>query len=695
MLNDGRRRAVRDPMSKGALTAALYYGLYLVPAATAATFDVIWLFWSASGLAFATAVRWLCEGGGAARRLVALSLNAVSTFANVLLLISLYVQGVGFDDRFFFHANWETLVTASDAFAPLFFGCWAYWLLVSAWPCLLARNTTRTRPGTAITAGLVVAGLALSAPVLSLGWHVALRIVEARQVLLVPKAAPPSFAPLRIEEPRNLVLILAESMEATFGNPEVFGADLTPALNALAAQGLRFTNMHQVSHTGWTTGALVASQCAVAMGAEAHIESLADRLGFDARMPGAVCLGDLLSARGYRTVYMGGARLGFAGKGDFLATHGFDERHGLASLAPKLEDPGYRSGWGLHDDSLFALAHEKLAKLAADGAPFALVLLTLDTHSPSGYPSASCGPPDPDAGKRFVVSCSDRLIADFIAALRARLPEALVVLFSDHLIPFDSDLAEHLAAHADERRLRFAVWGSEIAPAEIDRPGTHFDVTPTLMDLLGFAAYEQHHLGASLLRFESPWFSRENPHALRVVHRLPDLVLQPDEDLIFEAEGPVITIGRARILATGRGLSLDDALFAIGFDERGRAADFRHFPGPPHAAAGFEPFRRWAAGRPVVGISSHPAFNRRLLAGGGVAEQGGGGAGGGVADGATKGAGGGAGAAKGAGAEVDARSGAGDGAGMVYFAGYVGTPHFVAGPLLSRTEVAPFRWTQD
>ena len=235
--------------------------------------------------------------------------------------------------------------------------------------------------------------------------------------------------------------------------------------------------------------------------------------------------------------------------------------------------------------------------------------------------------------------------------VRARVPEALVALFSDHLVPFHSDLAEHLAQHADERRLRFTVWGSGLAPGEVRRPGTHFDVTPTLMDLLGFDAFTEHHLGASLLRFDSPWFSRENPHALRVVHRLSGLALRPGEDVTFEPEGPVIAVGDSRMLATGRGLSLEEGFFAIVFDADGSAADFRHFPSAAAGRGGFGEFLDWARGRAVVGVSAHRGINRRLLTGGG------------------------------------AEGGDRDGAATAWFAGYPGTPYLAAGPLRSRVTV--------
>ena len=68
---------------------------------------------------------------------------------------------------------------------------------------------------------------------------------------------------------------------------------------------------------------------------------------------------------------------------------------------------------------------------------------------------------------------------------------------------------------------RFVAWGLDIRPGVIDRPGTHFDVMPTLMDFLGLSAWTEHYLGASLLRFDSPWFDHDSPLSLRVVHELP------------------------------------------------------------------------------------------------------------------------------------------------------------------------------
>ena len=44
----------------------------------------------------------------------------------------------------------------------------------------------------------------------------------------------------------------------------------------------------------------------------------------------------------------------------------------------------------MYDDSLFELAWEEFISLAQHEEPFGLFLLTLDTHHPDGYSSASC-----------------------------------------------------------------------------------------------------------------------------------------------------------------------------------------------------------------------------------------------------------------------------------------------------------------
>ena len=352
----------RDAGRELSASVCIYYALRLVAPGIALALTLEWayaLFWMASDAVLATALRWLWHGG-AARRVAALAVNSASAFANVLLALSLWLQGAGFNAQFFFHATADTLLWGYETLAPIFYACWCYWLLLSLWPFALRRGTA---PNTRRLMAFAAAGVALNAPLLSLAWHAIAFAAEQRDVLLVPKTAD---APIHVEPlpaPRNLVLVVAEGMEATFGLPEVFGEDATPHLTALSKKGVRFTNVRQVSHTAWTTAAMVAAQCALPVGAAGNFNTVVGGAGIEARVPGATCLGDVLQAHGYRTVYLGGASLAFGNKGAFLAEHGFDERYGRQRLQPMVRDASQTSPLGVRDDFLFAFALDKLSEL--------------------------------------------------------------------------------------------------------------------------------------------------------------------------------------------------------------------------------------------------------------------------------------------------------------------------------------------
>ena len=591
-----------------------YYALYLAPIGVAVSFNAAYAYWLVSGVAIATLVWWLWSAS-AWRRLVALLLNGASSLANFLLAASLYVQGTGFNTQFFYHLDGETFAIARQAFAPLFFGSWVYWLVLCLYPLSLPRALWMDRHrGTGRIAITALIGVFAYAPLASFLVHGYSRLDEERGATIVPKTPPPAIVASALAQPRDLVLIFAESMEATYSRREIFGNDLTPRLSALAMQGVRFDDMRQVEHTGSTIDGMVAALCAQPLrspAAWANINSLLPNV--DVPLSGELCLGDVLLAHGYRTVFLGGAPLAFAGKGAFLGAHGFQERHGRASLASRLSDPGDASGWGVRDDRLFAFADELLDEWTDDPKPFALTVLTLDTHHPSGLPSASCGKrPGAQGRMEFAVRCSDRLVADFIERVRTRFPDAVVALFSDHLA-HRNDFARTLGANAGERRLRFAVWGPGIEPRGVHKAGTHFDVMPTLLDLLGFEQWLRHNFGASLLRFDSPWFALGPEAFPTVAHTLPAMRMNPGAQIVFEAKGPVIRVDGRRLLATHHGLSLDHAIFAIEFDSSGNVVGF----GSSDTLDGFGPSERAhgesGAGRWLIGVSSNETFNRSFL----------------------------------------------------------------------------------
>ena len=278
--------------------------------------------------------------------------------------------------------------------------------------------------------------------------------------------------------PRNFVLLYLESVERSYLDETRFPG-LMPNLRALEGEAVSFTDLTEVEEAGWTIAGMVASQCGMPL--------IGSGAGFDRFLPGATCLGDLLDAEGYDLAYVGGADLGFAGKGTFYDSHHFDLVEGRTQLEPRLADPAYVNEWGLFDDSLYPQAIQRFDALAKGDAPFGLVMLTLDTHHPFGFPSQSCADqPYGDGTNQFLnaVHCADRLAAEFIRHIRLdpAFKDTVLVVASDHLAM--PNLAEDLL-NAGPRRNLLMVFAPDLPPALIGKPGTTLDLGPTLLSLIG------------------------------------------------------------------------------------------------------------------------------------------------------------------------------------------------------------------
>ena len=182
------------------------------------------------------------QQGGAARRFAASILNLLLACANVLLAVSFLVQGAGFNIEFFAHTNWETLDWAAVALQPVLLIVLGYFLLVLACPFLIPKAAAPTRRSK-LVATAAVAGLALSAPAWSYGWYVANVVADIQSALWVPKPRIRPVPSMPPPQARSVVLIFAESLEATYSRADLFGEDLTPQLTALAASGKQFTDM--------------------------------------------------------------------------------------------------------------------------------------------------------------------------------------------------------------------------------------------------------------------------------------------------------------------------------------------------------------------------------------------------------------------------------------------------------------------
>jgi len=415
-------------------------------------------------------------------------------------LVSFYLQGVGFNQQFFYHFNLALLRESVGLYPLLTAALVILLLLLAAGIYAVLCRPWRRLPLFALLL-LLFLGLNLDA-----AWRNFLTayrlsfqpldevaIVDFERFGLNPKAIDQALLPAKAG--KNLLLIYLESLEQIYLDEALFPG-LTPNLQRFAVEGLRFDNLSAALGTGWTIAGMVSSQCGTPLLYQMQMG------GNDVMQQGflskAVCLGDILHQAGYKQVFMGGASPKFAGKGLFLSSHHYDEVLGWEALLPQIADEAYHNDWGLFDDSLFDLAAAKFEHLAEADRPFNLTLLSVDTHHPVGHASRSCRPYTVDNSILAAVHCTDQLLDRFLSRI-AKHPayaDTVVVLFSDHLAMRND--ADGFYPDDYDRKLFLTLLNTGQS-GRVTTAGLHTDVAPTVLATLGVEHQQQFLIGKNLL----------------------------------------------------------------------------------------------------------------------------------------------------------------------------------------------------
>ncbi len=296
-------------------------------------------------------------------------------------------------------------------------------------------------------------------------------------------------------QPKNLVLIYLESLERSYTDEKIF-PNLVPNIVELQKSALDFTNLQQLPGTHFTIAGQMAASCGIPLifgnGADIYyLNSLAK----------VNCIGDVLKKLNYYQVFMHGARLKFGATGTFFKSHGYNEVLGYDELVtPELLSEKYIKGWGLYDDTLFELASNKYNELSKTNLPFMLALATIDSHDPIGEPSKSCSSYSSKATILNAVHCTDYLLNKFINKIKENpaYQNTLIFILSDHLAR-KTDVDDLYPKNISDRKLLAFALNSE-KQGKIEASGAHFDISHTILDLMGIKTNSNFFLGQSLLQ---------------------------------------------------------------------------------------------------------------------------------------------------------------------------------------------------
>lgn len=242
------------------------------------------------------------------------------------------------------------------------------------------------------------------------------------------------------EQKRNLVYIYLESMETSFFSTELGGGseeNLIPELYALAEENTSFSHNEgiggwpRITHTTWTSAAMVAQTAGVPLTIDISQIDLSDFQGY---LPGATTLNDVLHEAGYYQTLMVGSDASFGGRKEYFEQHGVDHVYDLATARQDgLIPEDYMVWWGYEDAKLFDYAKQELSEISKQEQPFAFTLLTVDTHHIDGYSCELC---QNEHGEQYenVLSCSSRQVASFVEWLKTQdfYENTTVIICGDH-----------------------------------------------------------------------------------------------------------------------------------------------------------------------------------------------------------------------------------------------------------------------
>lgn len=279
----------------------------------------------------------------------------------------------------------------------------------------------------------------------------------------------------------NLLLIYVESLENNLTNKKIFNTNLIQPIDDL--NGIKVPHLYPAPGTGWSIAGMMSSQCAVPL--KLHFGYFPHKNGNF--LPNLVCLGDILKNFGYKQYFLAGHDLGLSGTGNFYHNHGYDDSIGKKEWFDKNLPSTLFTGFGegLHDDTLLNEAKKIIIANNNAHTNFNLTLITLDTHAKEGFPSPQCTHTEKTSGFRGVFQCSSSFVADFINDLESKhlLDNTVVVLMGDH--PF-MESPEKVGLFPNPRDVYMKLIYPDHTRLPMRDTMTHFDVAPTILDLMGF-----------------------------------------------------------------------------------------------------------------------------------------------------------------------------------------------------------------
>ncbi len=274
-----------------------------------------------------------------------------------------------------------------------------------------------------------------------------------------------------LRTPKNLVLVSVESLSASFVGSYGSIDKLTPNLDAIARDGLRFDKVYA---TGTRT---VRGLEALSLGTPPVPGQAIVRRPRNEHL---TTLGEVLEHQGFDTAFFYGGYGYFDNMNAYFSANDY-------RVIDRTDIPSDRivfaNVWGVADEVLFDTVVEQIGQRANKGKPFFAHVMTTSNHRPYTYPDGRIDIPSP-GGRTGAVKYSDYAIGKFIRDAKTK------PWFKDTLFVF---VADHCASVAGNTKLPVKNYQIPLifySPGNL-KPGVYspmisqIDIVPSLVEALG------------------------------------------------------------------------------------------------------------------------------------------------------------------------------------------------------------------
>ena len=373
---------------------------------------------------------------------------------------------------------------------------------------------------------------------------------------------------------KNLVIIVEESLGAEFVGA-LGGLDLTPNLDALANDGIWFTNLYA---TGTRS---VRGLEAIVSGFTPTPARSVVKLGKSQRH--FFTLAQLLGNAGYDTDFIYGGEAQFDNMRRFFMNNGF--QHVIDKR--DYSDPVFTGSWGVSDEDLFNRAHAEFS--SKQEKPFFSLVFTSSNHSPFEYPDGRIGLFDTDKNTvNNAVRYADYALGRFFEMARGAdyWDDTVFLVVADH----NSRVYGAEIIPIERFHIPALILGGPIEPAVFTSVASQIDLGPTLLTLLGITAEhpmighdlttpeERHRPGRAIMQYNATQAYMEGNRVAVMQKDLPvRQFVYEDGHLVPTEDVDAALVQKALAHAAWSSLAYEKSLYRLPSDAARLASGARMF----------------------------------------------------------------------------------------------------------------------